>query len=112
MKKAFIAVLLVIALAGCSPLDVAKAALGGGPKVAANVQAGKTNTQTIGTTKATEQKIVRPQARKIENNGTVTHNNVDPLTLLLLVFFAGLVIPSPAQIGGWVSRKFSHRQSK
>lgn len=110
MKHTLAVGLLVGLLAGCTPMDLAKSLVGGGPNVAANVQAGKTNTQTLGTTQVTEQRIVRPQARSIEANGSVTHNHTDPLTLLLLVFFAGLVIPSPGQIGTWVHGKLRKKK--
>jgi hypothetical protein len=57
---------LTMALAACGgPLSLLT---GGGPNVAANVQAGKTNSQTIGQTNVTEQKLVRPQARSIEQS--------------------------------------------
>ena len=58
---------------------------------------------------AERKKIVRPQARNFEANGSVTHNHTDPFMLLLLVFFAGLVIPSPAQIGTWIGSKFKRK---
>jgi hypothetical protein len=61
-------VLLCASLAACSPGQALNLLTGGGPNVAANVQAGKTNTQTIGTTKVTEQKLVRPQARTVRQS--------------------------------------------
>lgn len=57
---------LALALSACGgPLSLLT---GGGPNVAANVQAGKTNSQTIGQTTNTSQKLVRPQARNIEQS--------------------------------------------
>ncbi|MGH1447444.1 MAG: bacteriophage spanin2 family protein [Cognatishimia sp.] len=57
---------LCLLLAACSgPLNLLT---GGGPKVAANVQAGKTNTQTIGQTNVNELSLVRPQARTIKQS--------------------------------------------
>jgi hypothetical protein len=55
---------MVSLTAGCgaNPLNLLK---GSGVNTAANVQAGKTNSQTIGTTQVTEQKLVRPKARNI-----------------------------------------------
>jgi len=70
LPLAFSGMLLMAACSG-SPLSLLT---GGGPNVAANVQAGKTNTQTIGTTTVTEQKLVRPQARKIQQ--TADNNKV------------------------------------
>lgn len=94
-------------LTGCggTPLSLLT---GGGPNVAANVQAGKTNNQTIGTTKVTEQKIVRPQARDIrqtsdtnkvraESVKTVVVNEVPTWVILLLIL--GWLFPSPGEIG-------------
>jgi len=94
-------------MAGCSgsPLSLLT---GGGPNVAANVQAGKTNSQTIGTTNVTEQKLVRPQARDIrqtadtnqvrsDNVETVVVNQVPVWVILLLIL--GWLLPSPGEIG-------------
>jgi len=82
---------------------------GGGPNVAANVQAGKTNTQTLGTTKVDEgQKIVRPQARDIkqvkndsnrvnaESIKTVVVNEM-PLWIFLVALI-GWLAPTPKNI--------------
>lgn len=53
-------------------LALSAATLGGcgltPPVVVPNVQAGKTNTQTIGTTQIREQVLVRPQAREINQS--------------------------------------------
>lgn len=68
-----IALMSVLVLSGCSPMGVAKALLpGGGVNTAANVQAGKTNSQTVGQTNVTEQNLVRPQARNIEQSAGET----------------------------------------
>lgn len=59
---------LVMLLASCSgPLDLLT---GGGPNVAANVQAGAENEQdfTFGVSNEIEQTLVRPQARTIEQS--------------------------------------------
>ena len=94
-------------LAGCSgtPLSLLT---GGGPNVAANVQAGKTNSQTVGTTNVTEQTLVRPKARDIRQTAdsnkvrsdsveTVVVNEVPVWVILLLVL--GWLLPSPGEIG-------------
>ena len=68
--------------------------------MAANVQAGKENNQSVIS--------VRPEARptvtvekeaKVENidQSTTTNNNVDPLLIALLII--GWLAPSPAEIG-------------
>ena len=86
--------------------------------MAANVQAGKTNSQTIGTTENTSQKIVRPQARDIRQSKdtnsvqadsveTVVVNEVPVWVIVALVL--GWLFPSPGEIGriirGWFSSK-------
>jgi len=97
----------MLLMAGCSgsPLSLLT---GGGPNLAANVQAGKTNSQTVGTTNVTEQTLVRPKARDIrqtaDNNKvksdsveTVVVNEVPVWVILLLVL--GWLLPSPGEIG-------------
>lgn len=64
----WVALSLVLSVAGCSPSSAVKLLTGGGPNVAANGQAGRTNVQAIGRTAVTDQKIVRPQARSIEQS--------------------------------------------
>jgi len=93
----------MLLMAGCSgsPLSLLT---GGGPNLAANVQAGKTNSQTIGTTNVTEQKLVRPKARNInqtaDNNKvradkveTVVVNEVPVWVVLLLVLGWLFLVP-------------------
>jgi hypothetical protein len=66
MGRVLLGLALCTAISACGgPLSLLT---GGGPNVAANVQAGKTNTQTIGQTNVTEQKLVRPRARTIEQS--------------------------------------------
>ena len=115
------ALALVVLLAGCGgPLGLLT---GGGPNVAANVQAGKTNTQTLGTSEVSEQTITRPQARSIEqstgpvgtraeNIGSIHNTTLDPYVLALLMLFAGFVIPSPSEIARFVRGLFSRSHYK
>ncbi len=119
MKHTLASLLIVGMLASCTAGDVASALLGGGgPNVAANTQAGKTNTQGVGQTTVVDQKIVRPQARDIEQSTgetsvraerveTVTINEINWWTQALLLLLAGFVIPSPLEIARWVRSKFS-----
>ena len=98
----------ILLMAGCSgsPLSLLT---GGGPNVAANVQAGKTNTQTVGTTTVTEQKLVRPKARdirqtadtnrvKAESADTVVVNDLPVWVWIvaILLFIVGWVTDTPA----------------
>lgn len=79
---------------------------GGGPNVAANIQAGKTNSQTIGTTKIVEQKTESGDIKSVdarvsaESVEKVTVNEVPPWVILLLIL--GWLLPSPNEIGRFI----------
>jgi hypothetical protein len=96
---------LVSLLTGCgaSPLSLLT---GGGPNVAANIQAGKTNSQTLGTTKIVEQKTESGDIKSVdarvsaESVEKVTVNEVPPWVILLLVL--GWLLPSPNEIGRFI----------
>lgn len=103
--------LFLSACGGLNPLDF----MGSGVNTAANVQAGKTNNQTIGTTNITEQKLVRPQARTIQQSSdtnrvraesveTVVVNEVPTWVILLLIL--GWLLPSPGEIGRLITSVF------
>lgn len=108
---------LILTLSSCSsPLSLLT---GGGPKVAANIQAGKTNTQTIGTTNNTEQKVTSPtvsrdvvqssdttevKADKVDN---VNITNTEPWVILLLIL--GWLLPSPNEIARWIKDLFKRK---
>lgn len=78
MRRGFvIALLALFFIAGCAgPL---KFLIGGGPNVAANVQAGKSNTQTVGKSENISQEIIRPRAREI--NQSADRNKVSADTV-------------------------------
>jgi len=92
---------------------------GGGPNVAANIQAGKTNSQTIGTTENYAPSVsVRPNSRvdnidqsKTENTvGTsenVTITNVSPWMMLFALI--GWILPSPNEIARWFKNLFKKK---
>jgi hypothetical protein len=104
--------LMVTASCGANPLSLLT---GGGPNVAANTQVGRTNTQTIGTSRLTEQTLVRPQADTIQQVGgdtavqadtvqTVVVNEVPVWVILLLIL--GWLCPSPNEIGRYIRSLF------
>lgn len=92
----------LLALAGCGKLPLPGL---GGPNVAANVQAGKTNNQTVGTNKITEQKIIRPQVRTLNQSADenqVRAETVGAVTVkegndmwLIIAFAIALLLDSP-----------------
>jgi cell division inhibitor SulA len=87
---------------------------GGGPNVAANVQAGKTNSQTLGTTRITEQKTNNGDIQSVEAKVSaeevekVVVNEVQPWVVLLLIL--GWLLPSPNEIGRWITNLFKRKK--
>ena len=74
---------------------------GGGPNVAANVQLGKTNSQTVGTTNNKAPSVsVRPQSRvdTIDQSNEVVNNYELPVWVWVVgifLFIAGWVTDTP-----------------
>ena len=104
MKTKIILLSGILLMVGCSnPLDL----LMGGTNVAANTQVGKTNTQTIGTTKNLEQSIVRPQARSIKQSSDTNKVSADEVETvvvneypawLIIAFAVALFLDSPIRM--------------
>lgn len=111
--------ILCLLLAGCGgPLNMLT---GGGPNVAANVQAGAENRQavTVGASEETRQTITRPEARTIEQSTGptqvrtervetfVVHNAVPAWIWLLMAVAWVLDSPLrwPGQIAGVIRRR-------
>ena len=108
---------LCLVLAACgSPAGHLASLATGAPNVAANVQAGRTNAQTVGQTVISEQRLIRPQARTIEQSAgrtSVRSEAVqtvvvreDPPPWLLLVALLGWLLPTPGQIAASISAGF------
>lgn len=109
--------LLSVTGCGSSPLSLLT---GGGPNVAANVQAGKTNQQTVGNSQVVEQKLVRPQADTIKQSNdtqrvkadevqTVVVNEVPAWVIFLLLL--GWMLPSPNEIARKVHSLWQRNQT-
>lgn len=66
------ALLVAMLLASCSgvPGAILGTLSGGGPNVAANVQAGKTNSQTVGVTDNTDQRIRANEVNQDNSNNS------------------------------------------
>jgi hypothetical protein len=107
--------LVLTSIASCSksPLGLLT---GGGTNVLANTQAGKTNTQTIGTTNNNDQRLEVGTAGKVtqandknsvkaDSVGNVTVNEIPPWVILLLIL--GWLLPSPQEIGRWIRSLFT-----
>lgn len=100
--------LLVLVSCG-SPVGKLAGLAAGGPNVAANVQAGRTNAQTLGAAEFSDQRVTRSQARSIEQSTGrtgVRSESVetlivreDPPAWLLLLALVGWLAPTPRQIG-------------
>jgi len=93
---------LLVLLALTSTVSCSNPALklltGGGPNVAANVQAGKTNSQTVGVTRnIAPTATVRPHARVDTIDQSMETNNKYELPILVYVVFVVLFII------GWVT---------
>lgn len=109
-------VLTSTASCGTSPLGLLT---GRGTNVAANTQIGKTNTQTLGTTNNTEQRLEFDTADRVfqstdtnrvktESVENVTVNEIPPWVILLLVL--GWLLPSPNEIGRGIRSLFSRKK--
>lgn len=98
----------VATLGSCGPLGLLT---GGGPNVAANVQAGKENYQGVTTSIDTSVRpVLRPEGpvdKVVQDNSTTKITEMDPLLLLLLVL--GWIAPSPGEISRGVRNLFTRR---
>ena len=107
-------IIIAALLAGCS--GPASLLTGGGPNVAANVQAGAENRQevTLGASSEVRQTLTRPQARTIEQSAgetqvrtervetIIVHNEVPPWIWLLMAL--AWVLDSPLRWPGQIWR--------
>lgn len=103
-------VLLITTLSSCGgPLSLLT---GGGPNVAANVQAGKENNQGINTSVDNSLRpVLRPEGPVetiVQDNSTTKITEMDPLLLLLLVL--GWLAPSPNEIGRGILKLLGRRK--
>jgi hypothetical protein len=102
------ATLLITTLSSCGgPLSLLT---GGGPNVAANVQAGKENSQVFGVN-TTVRPVLRPEGpveTVVQDNSTTKNTEIDPLLLLLLIL--GWLAPSPNEIARGFMKLFRRKQ--
>ena len=90
----------------CSPSKIASRLLtGGGPNVAANVQAGKTNSQTVGVTKNVAPTVsLKPHSRvETVDQSSSTTNDTNPIVwivfglLIAVAMYLLYLLPSPKE---------------
>lgn len=96
---------LAITLTGCGkgPLSLLT---GGGPNVAAQVQMGKENNQAVvsQTTRTEAGRDVNQAQVQADEVKEVTIQEVPPWVVLLLIL--GWLLPSPNEIGRWITNLF------
>lgn len=106
MQKVFL-VFLVLFVSSCSPTDIAKTLLGGGPNLAANGQIGGTNNQTIGATEITQPKVTVRSGS--DSSPTVNQDNSETKNFknewwLIVAFALALMLDSPTRWPGQIWR--------
>ena len=117
-----LAFLFLIMLTGCSGLSTLGNLLpNSGTQVAASIQAGKTNTKTIGQTNLKETTIKNATAETIvqdSSNSRVNSDRVDKVNIqegpqwwLILLLIIGWLLPSPNEIGKWLRRLFQREKA-
>jgi len=99
MKRLFL-LLFVGFLASCTPLDL----LTSGPNVAANVQAGKENTQQIVANQTEVGRDLKQGSVEAQNIEKVTIQQTPIWMIVLLVL--GWLLPSPNEIARWIRGLF------
>jgi len=93
---------MLVTSCGLSPLSLLT---GGGPNVAANVQAGAENNQGINIKTGAPSVSVRPNSRVDAIDQSTTNNTtIDPWIILLLIL--GWLLPSPNEMARWVTGLF------
>ena len=103
-----VGVMLILTLSSCSPLKL----LGGlspGVNTAANVQAGKENTQAV-VSQTTRNEAGRDvnTAQVQADTAEVTIQEIPPWVVLLLI--VGWLLPSPNEIGRWITNLFKRKK--
>ena len=101
--------LLLLALTSTVSCSKLPGLLTGGTNVAANVQAGKTNTQTLGTTSNIAPSVSNARVDNVDQSITTTKlktdkvetvvvNEIPVWMVLIFGLLCGFVIPSPGEI--------------
>jgi len=99
--KYIISLSLVLLLSACGGMGPLSFLTGGGPNVAANVQAGKENNQAVSQVEAN-----KTESTVIESGQVTIKNNNVPLWLIALLIL-GWILPTPGQIARAIIAPFS-----
>lgn len=97
--------ILILFLAACTPLGLLT---GGGPNVAANVQAGKENVQQVVAT----QEVVEAGRDVTQQTSSVVADKVEEVTIqqtpiwMILLLILGWLLPSPNEIARGIRSLF------
>lgn len=105
MKWVVLCLTLLLAGCGSNPLSLLT---GGGPNVAANVQAGRTNIQSVGSTEIIEAEQVEQNDVKAGSiDQVVVNEGFKPHWAVAFALWSILLwqLPSPSQIGQWTQGK-------
>jgi len=109
-------------LSSCSGLPLGLLTGGGGTNAAANVQAGKTNNQTVGMSEQTSQEIkvetVQGTIQQSKDSNSVRTERVENLTInqipvwVILLLLLGWLLPTPTQMVKEVMQWFGFARHK
>lgn len=109
-------------LSSCSGLPLGLLTGGGGTNAAANVQAGKTNNQTVGMSEQTSQEIkvetVQGTIQQSKDSNSVRTERVENLTInqipvwAILLILLGWILPTPQQMVKEVMQWFGFTKHK
>lgn len=105
MKYFILASFLLLAGCGGGPLSFLT---GGGPNVAANVQAGKENTQQA----VVKQERIEAGRDVVQQTSPVVAENIKEVTIqqtplwILILLVLGWLLPSPNEIARWIRGLF------
>lgn len=105
MKLVVLTLVLFLSACGGGPLSLLT---GGGPNVAANVQAGKENTQQI-VANQTKSDVGRDL---IQQSSPIVAENIKEVTIqqtplwMLILLVLGWLLPSPNEIARWIRGLF------
>ncbi|MGR3813390.1 MAG: bacteriophage spanin2 family protein [Cognatishimia activa] len=124
MRASKLAVISLVFLTGCSSVatSIAKSAIGGGPSASANVQAGKTNSQTIGQTSVQEQRLENIQADTVTQSSDDTQVKADKVERIIvnqgihplfwLAFVLAILVDSPRHWPEQIRDGFRRRRKR